>query len=148
MDFRIALPNEVAELPHDERAARVSQLDAVLHLAPDRFFIRAIIELPLGDGGDIGLGSWIEIDPAAVRPIIEAWNDPEAYSRLEFSGRLAGAPNALAGFDLGAPVTVAARHPDEIPYVIGSGAPATEDALNRSWDRTEVVNALTQIDDV
>ena len=69
-DIRMGLPQPIFLLDEDEREQRsvVGDDSAVLHgETGDRFFVRALLELPIaGEHGYFGYGAWIEVsEPVA-----------------------------------------------------------------------------------
>jgi hypothetical protein len=88
-------PDEIWDLPAAERAARAKEGDDFCMLDETRFFIRAVLPIPLLDrGGSWGLGLWVEVSESDCRRYYQLY-DVDATEEPGFAGRIA---NALPSF--------------------------------------------------
>jgi hypothetical protein len=119
-DIRMSLPQPIYLLDEDERRERAYVEDdfAVLH-GPngDRFFVRALLELPIdGEDGYFGYGAWIEVSEADVAELGKLWHDDEGQRARPFTGTLANELNPYAFTD-GLPVRIRLRDVRLLPLV-------------------------------
>ena len=124
-DIRLSLPDPIFLLDGNEREqrARVGDDSAVLQGKHDeRFFVRALLELPIeGEEGYFGYGSWIEVSPADFAALGELWHDEEGWSSEPFPGTLANELSPYA-FTEGLPVLIRLRDVQLLPLVeLGEG---------------------------
>ncbi len=88
-------PDEIWDLPESERAARAKESDDFCMLDEARFFIRAVLPVPLLDrNGSWGLGLWVEVSEADCRRYYQLY-DVDSAEEPGFPGRIA---NALSSF--------------------------------------------------
>lgn len=81
-------PDDVFALGAEEKSrAKADRSFAVLD--GSRFFVRCLLPLPVEQYGRWQVGLWIEVSQEDFRQIVSAWNDPQRYGRLAFSGRVA-----------------------------------------------------------
>ena len=92
-DIRMGLPQPIFLLDDEERERRslVSDDSAVLHgETGDRFFVRALLELPIaGEDGYFGYGAWIEVSEADFAALRELWDDDDGWRAGPVAGTLA-----------------------------------------------------------
>jgi len=119
-DIRLGLPQPIFLLDEDERdrRARVGDDAAVLHdRGRERFFVRALLELPIdGEDGYFGYGTWIEVSEADFAALRELWDDEEGWRREPFAGSLANELSPYA-FTEGLPVRIRLRDVRLLPLV-------------------------------
>lgn len=119
-DIRLSLPDPIfrIEEPDREERARVGEDSAVLRDGDvERFFIRALLELPIeGEDGYFGYGSWIEVTPADFETLGELWHDEDGWRSGPFAGTLANELHPYA-FTEGLPVQVRLRDVRLLPLV-------------------------------
>ena len=91
-DVRAELPEEIRRLPEDERDRRAElspEGDFATLTDADRHFVRALIEIPITDEGDVfGWGVWVRLDRHAVARVAQTWSDEDAEG-AEYEGWLA-----------------------------------------------------------
>ena len=119
-DIRLGLPDpifRIAEAERDERA-RVGDDSAVLRDGEgERFFVRALLELPIeGEEGYFGYGSWIEVSPADFETLSGLWHDEDGWRSEPFAGTLANELLPYA-FTEGLPVQIRLRDVKLLPLV-------------------------------
>jgi hypothetical protein len=92
-DIRMGLPQPIFLLDEDERAnrAHIEEDFALLRGENgDRYFVRALLELPIdGEDGYFGYGAWVEVTEADASSLGELWNDEDGERAGPFSGTLA-----------------------------------------------------------
>src|SRR5918994_647663 len=119
-DIRLGLPQPIFLLDEDERERRayVEEDFAVLRGENgDRYFVRALLELPIdGEDGYFGYGSWIEVSEADAVELGELWNDEQGQWSRSFSGTLANELSPYA-FTEGLPVNIRLREVQLLPLV-------------------------------
>ncbi len=119
-DIRMGLPHPIFLLDEDERERRAAVGDdsAVLHEeASDRFFVRALLELPIADDdGYFGYGAWIEVSEADFAALRELWDDEDGWRAGPVAGTLANDLSPYA-FTEGLPLQIRLRDVELLPLV-------------------------------
>ena len=119
-DIRMSLPDPIYRIDGPERAerARVGEDSAVLEdRDAERFFVRALLELPIeGEEGYFGYGTWIEVSPADFEALGELWNAEDGWRSEPFAGTLANELHPYA-FTEGLPVQIRLRDVKLLPLV-------------------------------
>lgn len=119
-DIRMGLPQPIFLLDEEERRLRTYVEDdfALLHTQNgDRYFVRALLELPIaGEDGYFGYGAWVEVSAADVAALGELWDDEEGQRAGPFSGTLANELSPYA-FTEGLPVCIRLRDVRLLPLV-------------------------------
>jgi hypothetical protein len=117
-DIRMGLPQPIFLLDEDERLERAYVEDdfAVLHAdRGDRYFVRALLELPIvEEEGYFGYSSWIEVSSADVAALGELWDDEEGWRSGPFAGTLANELSPYA-FTEGLPLRIRLREVNLLP---------------------------------
>jgi hypothetical protein len=120
-DVRAELPEEIHRMPEDERerCAVIStggDFASLRHPSgdADRHFVRALIELPILDEGDVfGWGVWVRLERHEVTRVSASWTDEDAEGS-EFPGWLATELSAYGATE-GLPGTLRLRSVDLLP---------------------------------
>ncbi len=119
-DIRMALPQPIFLLDEGERRRRAYVEDdfAVLHTQKgDRYFVRALLELPVdGEDGYFGYGAWVEVSAQDAAALGRLWDDEEGERAAPFSGTLANELSPYA-FTEGLPVRIRLRDVRLLPLV-------------------------------
>ena len=119
-DIRMGLPQPIFLLEEDERErrARVADDSAVLEGdAGERFFVRALLELPIaGEDGYFGYGAWIEVTEPDFAALGELWDDEDGWRSEPVAGTLANELSPYA-FTEGLAVQIKLREVDLLPLV-------------------------------
>ena len=119
-DIRMGLPQPIFLLDEDERERRsvVSDDSAVLHgETADRFFVRALLELPIaGEDGYFGYGAWIEVSEADFAALRELWDDDDGWQAEPVAGTLANELSPYA-FTEGLSLQIRLREVELLPLV-------------------------------
>jgi hypothetical protein len=119
-DIRMGLPQSIYLLDEEERRRRAYVEDdfAILHgAAGDRYFVRALLELPIeGEEGYFGYGAWVEVSQDDVAALGELWNDEAGWRSKPFPGTLANELHPYA-FTEGLPVQIRLRDVKLLPLV-------------------------------
>jgi hypothetical protein len=114
-DVRAGLPEEIHRLPEEERKARaaVSPGGDFATLDQDRHFVRALIEVPIDDGGVFGWGVWVRLGLAELEAVVTTWAD-DGSAGAEYPGRLATQLPAYGATE-GIPGTLRLRSAELLP---------------------------------
>ena len=119
-DIRMGLPDPIFLLDEEERRARAYVEDdfALLHADNgDRYFVRALLELPVRDeDGYFGYGAWIEVSEQDAAELGKLWRDEEGRQADPFAGTLANELSPYA-FTEGLPVRIRLREVQSLPLV-------------------------------
>jgi hypothetical protein len=119
-DIRMSLPDPIFRIdePERERRARVGEDSAVLEdRDAERFFVRALLELPIeGEDGYFGYGTWIEVSAADFEALGELWDAEDGWRSEPFAGTLANELHPYA-FTEGLPVRIRLRDVQLLPLV-------------------------------
>ncbi len=119
-DIRMGLPQPIFLLDEEERRQRAYVDDdfALLHTQNgDRYFVRALLELPIYDeDGYFGYGAWIEVSASDVAALGQLWDDEEGERADPFPGTLANELSPYA-FTEGLPVRIRLRDVRLLPLV-------------------------------
>ena len=120
-DIRMGLPQPIFLLDEEERLSRAYVEDdfAVLHgQSGDRYFVRALLELPIvaDEDGYFGYGAWVEVSEADAAALGALWDDEEGEQAAPFSGELANELSPYA-FTEGLPVRIRLRDVQLLPVV-------------------------------
>ncbi len=88
-DVRTGLPEEIFELPEQERELRARVGSDFAQLDGDRFYVRALLTLPiLDEGAGFGWGVWVRVEQRVAGELRAHWQDAEAAG-CTFAGELA-----------------------------------------------------------
>lgn len=119
-DIRMGLPQSIFLLDEEERRRRAYVEDdfAMLHTqSGDRYFVRALLELPIDEeDGYFGYGAWVEVSAADVAALGELWDDEEGQRAGPFTGTLANELSPYA-FTEGLAVRIRLRDVQLLPLV-------------------------------
>lgn len=119
-DIRMGLPQPIFLLDEEERElrARVGDDLAVLQGdAGERFFVRALLELPIaGEDGYFGYGAWIEVNAPDFAALGELWDDEDGWRAGPVAGTLANELSPYA-FTEGLRLQLKLREVDLLPLV-------------------------------
>jgi hypothetical protein len=116
-DIRMGLPQPIFLLDEEEREHRswVGEDSAILD--GERFFVRALVELPIaGEEGYFGYGAWIEVSEPDYAALVELWHDEDGWRSEPFAGTLANELSPYAFTD-GLPVKLRLRDVRLLPLV-------------------------------
>jgi hypothetical protein len=119
LDVRALLPEDVLRLDEAERERSVATApggDFTSILDADRHFVRALIELPIGEGGRFGWGVWVRVSREDVADLARRWDDADAYGRT-YRGHLA-TQLAVYGDTLDLAGTVTLRETNLLPIFL------------------------------
>jgi len=134
LDFAYRLPDCVFALPAELRSPRCNEDFAELG---DRKFVRGLLPVRIEGSEEFRYGVWLEVDPETFERVIRAWNDPAAYRKLAFSGRIANALPPFGPRALDALVNLATRDERGRPFVVSSPERWLKDLLTRGWTHRE-----------
>ncbi|WP_184722269.1 DUF2199 domain-containing protein [Caulobacter sp.] len=115
-DWGFTLPDEVWEIPEDERDAQARYNDDLCQWG-DRFFIRCILPVPLkGEDDFFGWGAWAEVEAEVFERYLDLY---EADGRDEppLPAKLANRLAPYPGTTLGTRLLIQFQDPDERPIL-------------------------------
>ncbi len=116
----MGLPEPIFVLDEVERDQRawVGDDSAVLRdPTGERFFVRALLELPIEDeDGYFGYGTWIEVSPRDFEALGKLWHDEEGWRSDPFAGVLANELSPYTATE-GLPVRIQLREVTLLPLV-------------------------------
>ncbi len=116
-DIRMSLPQPIYLLDEDERRERAYVEDDFAVLDGERYFVRALLELPIyGEEGYFGYGAWVEVTKDDVAALGKLWHDDDGQRAEPFAGTLANELNPYAFTD-GLPVRIRLRDVRLLPLV-------------------------------
>ncbi len=116
-DIRMGLPHPIFLLDETEREHRswVGEDSAILD--GERFFVRALLELPIaGEEGYFGYGAWVEVTEPDFARLGELWQDEDGWRSEPLAGMLANELSPYA-FTEGLPVQIRLRDVQLLPAV-------------------------------
>lgn len=83
-------PDPVVALSTAQREAIAKETDDLCSIGEDRFFVRAILPLPVsGREHSYNLGVWVEVNREAFFRVIDLWHDPDQANEPPFDATLA-----------------------------------------------------------
>ncbi len=110
LEHSFGMPDDVFALG-DERSERAEVRRNFASLDGKRFFVRCLLPVPVEDYGTWSIGLWVEVSKDNYDRVWSAWDTPEDWVRLQFSGSVAN-----DGAELGLPIisgtTVHVHAPD------------------------------------
>jgi hypothetical protein len=116
-DIRLGLPQPIFLLDEEERRSRAYVEDDFAVLDDQRYFVRALVELPIyGEDGYFGYGAWVEVTKDDVTALGELWHDEEGWRSDTFPGTLANELSPYA-FTEGLPVRIRLREVNLLPLI-------------------------------
>ena len=90
LELSFSRPDVVFAMPTDLRKAEVKESDDLCRIGAERFFVRAILPLPVSEwDNDYGLGVWAEVSEATFARVVETWRDEDQSSEPPFDAQLA-----------------------------------------------------------
>lgn len=108
-----------------------------LELDKSRWFVRGLFPVPVEGGLEFRFGIWLELPSRAeFHHLMKVWDDPVAYERLSFDGKLA---NTLERDDVIGSYLYASGGPDvnQKPKVHGADSGTLRRLLADGWTRDE-----------
>jgi hypothetical protein len=116
----MSLPEPIFRIDDAERDERawVGEDSAVLRdRGAERFFVRALLELPIdGEEGYFGYGTWVEVSAEDFDRLGELWHAHDGWRSEPFAGTLANELLPYA-FTEGLPVRIRLRDVKLLPVV-------------------------------
>jgi hypothetical protein len=144
-DIRFGLPDPVLRSDEKHLAAGTWMSDdnpnaAVMMQVPELGpFVRSLLPVRLSGGFTVTYGVWISISPADLQQAYDVWWKPQ-YSEMQLTGRLA---NEVPPWNVfGAPVDLAVRDPEEIPYCVSSSNSELAQVIADEWNHDLVLSTL------
>ncbi len=133
LDAAYTLPEELWELDQDALKVRAELSESLIMLDSERFFVRTLLPIAIADGSEYRFGVWVEVVLDTFRRLIEAWDSPDLYAQLTFTGALANPLPVLADGGLGCVVYLSTRSHDERPYIHHSEHAQLAQLLHAGW---------------
>lgn len=118
MELTFARPEPIDQIPETERAGRIKQNKDLASIGDDRFFVRAVLPLPVHDRNvPYNLGVWAEVTEETFFRVLDLWDDPEQDKEPAFSATLQNRlPHLPETCDL--PVTLHLTGPKTRPRLV------------------------------
>ena len=143
--IRFRLPEPVLDSPGQERvpgawlsheSPEASVMMQVPGVGP---FVRALLVVRLTGGYAVTYGVWVGVHPSDLQRVFRVWWAPE-YENLRLDGALANSvpPRGL----LAAPVSLAVKDPDHMPYCVSSPHPMLSRVLGEERPHNDVLETL------
>jgi hypothetical protein len=104
MELIFRRPDEVVKLSKDDRARLVQENDDLCVIEGKRFFIRALLSLPV-EAREIPycIGLWVEVNQATFDRVYDVWDSTEQLQEPSFAARIANEiPTADGSYGLDA----------------------------------------------
>lgn len=90
MELTFRRPDEVAKLSVDDRARLVQENDDLCVIDGKRFFVRALLPLPVQSRqSPYRIGLWVEVAEAAFSRVYQLWDSSEQVLEPPFSAEIA-----------------------------------------------------------
>jgi hypothetical protein len=118
-DFSFRMPDCVFEQPASLRSQRNQQNFAE---CGERLFVRALLPIPVSDGGELRIGLWVEVPADSFFHLMKIWDQPDVYLGTQLEGTVENALALSGGNVKGAHVTVAPRSADQCLFVVDAEA--------------------------
>ena len=121
-------PDAVVALPEGQRRSEVKESDDLCAIRSERFFIRAVLPLPVREWEDpYRIGVWVELEQSAFDRVLQLWEDPAQDKEPPFNAVLA---NDIPSFrsTCGLQVRLKLTSPKTRPNVL---VPESEHPLHR-----------------
>ena len=137
LDVRVRVPDKVVGTPAEELVGRGP------HLLVDGIgaFVRCLLPVHLTGGMLLTFGTWLSLDPDDLHRAREVWRTAD-YPDLELTGGLANAIKPWGQEIFAAPMRVAVRDPEHIPYIVESSNELLGRVITEEWDRDWVLGSL------
>lgn len=98
MELTFRRPEDVAKLSVDDRARLVRANDDLCVVDGKRFFVRALLPLPVESREHpYCIGLWVEVTEAAFRRIYELWESNEQVLEPSFAAQIANEIPIVSG---------------------------------------------------
>ncbi|WP_128003656.1 DUF2199 domain-containing protein [Piscinibacter defluvii] len=90
LELTFVRPDEVAALSTEEREARIQENKDLCVLDGKRFFIRALLPLPIAERErPYNVGIWVEVSQQTFERVYELWDDEEQAEEPAFNAEVA-----------------------------------------------------------
>ena len=110
-------PDAIVGLSAAQREARVQENPDLVILDGSRFFVRAVLPIPVrGRRRGYNIGVWAELDEAAFQRVLQRWEDADQAAEPAMPAKLANAIRAQAK-TLGLDVALRLTGPSTRPSV-------------------------------
>lgn len=89
LELSFRRPDDIAALTPVERSARVQENSDLAVLDGERFFVRAVLPLPVhGRSRPYNIGIWVELDQPSFERIYALWDEVDQTAEPPFQVRL------------------------------------------------------------
>ena len=139
LDIRSELPDALADLPPEQRAAAWGNKD-FQRLEGVGGFLRCLMPVSLTGGSTVTYSVWVSLDDDQLRHALNVWNEP-AYADLAVRGSVANAIKPWPTL-LGEPAGAVVRDADKLPYLVADESTLLSRVLNDEWDRDDVLSRI------
>jgi hypothetical protein len=131
LEWNYGSPDDIFAL-NDQSALRVKRSRSFASLDDQRFFVRALLDVPIEHYGTWAVGLWVEIAKTDYDHISKVWNEAALYSHMRFLGRIANSLEAKIGIALPAGSAVAPRRVVRFGCANCVACPAMDEACIRA----------------
>ena len=139
LERNFAMPDEVFALDDKQRKRRAHLHRNFVVLDRTRYFLRCLLPVAVEEYGPWNVGLWLEVSATDGHRVLMAYDDPQVYPTLRFSGVLANDLAADLDLPLGLGVGLHAHvpNPDAPPMIAGPVQGAFTGVLSQTWPRDE-----------
>jgi len=135
-DYAFRMPDIVFDLSPSARRHNATQIgDDFWSTAPEHYFVRCLLPIPLSGGEEFCFGVWVDLCEDAFRKVLEVWDDSELYPTLEFEGTLANRIKAPGWSGYGVRVHLAVRNSQSRPFVTWADDECLQRVLEHGWSQ-------------
>ena len=135
-DYAYRMPDLVFGLSPAERESRATQVgDDFWSSAPDHFYVRCLLPIPLFDGDEFCFGVWVDLREDVFCEVLDAWDDPDRYAALKFEGVLANLIRAPGWSGYGVRVHLETRNSQSRPFITAAEDESLQRMLQSGWSQ-------------
>lgn len=99
------------------------RLDQNFARCDDRWFVRALLPIPILGGEEVRIGIWVDVEPAAFYRLGMSWNDEAGYMAMRMSGEIENELSLVGRQVRGMTVHLAARSAGDCLFVSAATDP-------------------------
>jgi len=137
LEKSFSAPDDIFALGDEKKKERAELRRNFASLDGERFFVRCLLPVPVEQYGPWCVGMWIEVSKFDYDQVRSAWDDPERYPTLRFTGVVAN--DAGADLDLpigrGSKVQLHVPDPDSPPHVEAPTTGELAELLTKTWSK-------------
>jgi hypothetical protein len=135
-DYAFLMPDIVFDLSPQQRRERATQIgDDFWSTAPEHYFVRCLLPIPLFDGEEFCFGVWVDLCEDVFRNVLDVWDDLELYPSLEFEGSLANRVRVPGWTGYGVRVHLAVRNSQSRPFITWTDDESLQRVIDHGWSQ-------------